>query len=71
MFVRVVGVALQGCAIVDVTDRSRRGVILGSNDPHDRSLRVRWDDGTLEAVPSGSTRFAVEVLLSHAQQLLA
>jgi hypothetical protein len=66
--IRVVG--LQGCQIVDVTDRSRRGVILGSNDANDRTLRVRWADGTVEEVEADSIRYAVEVILRHAQRLL-
>jgi hypothetical protein len=61
---------LQGCHIVDITDRSRRGVILGANDAQWTTLRVRWDDGAVENVESDSNQFAVEVLLCHAQRLV-
>jgi YD repeat-containing protein len=60
---------LQGCHIVDITDRSRRGVILGSNDAAGQVLRVRYD-GAVDVVESDSKRYAVEVLLRHAQRLL-
>jgi hypothetical protein len=61
---------LQGCQIVDITDRSRRGVIIGGADAAWQTLRMRWGDGTIETVESDSIRYAVGVLLCHAQQLL-
>jgi hypothetical protein len=61
---------LQGCHIIDITDRSRRGVILGSNDAAGNTLRVRWDDSTIGPVDADSIQYAVEVILRHAQSLL-
>jgi hypothetical protein len=56
VFDTLVHMGLQGCHIVDITDRSRRGVILGANDSHWTTLRVRWDDGTVQNVESDSNR---------------
>jgi hypothetical protein len=61
---------LQGCHIIDITDRTRRGLILGSDDAAGNTLRVRWDDGTIEPVDTDSIQYAVEVILRHAQPLL-
>ena len=41
VFATVAGTGLQGCQIIDITDRSRRGVILGAANAHLTSLRVR------------------------------
>jgi hypothetical protein len=42
----------------------------GCGDAVSRTLRVRWNHGTVASGVADSIRYAVEVILSKAQQLL-